>query len=162
MRRTTTLFCLGLALAFALTGCNGDKMPDVTPTPAGGATPTPGVQEDGSFGSDDLFPGETGTPGGFETGVPDNTMTPGIDGPTDTPDPNGTMNPAGSSVGSAGTAIHPNAGTGSNGTTRSAGSSAGGAVRDAARGVGNAARDVANGVGNAARDIGAGINRAVH
>ena len=37
MKRTLTLFCLGLALTFALAGCTRDKMPNVTPTPAGGS-----------------------------------------------------------------------------------------------------------------------------
>ena len=154
MKRTLTLFCLGLALTFALAGCTRDKMPNVPPTPAGGSpVSTPS--------------GEPMRPDG--TVRPDETYR-----PSPTPIPEGTLNPTGTpgvagSAGAAGSAVRPGASGSTRGTRgiteNSAGTTAdtraGEAARDVARGVGDAARDVVDGVGDAARDIGNGVRNAV-
>ena len=91
MKRTLTLFCLGLALTFALAGCTRDKTPNVTPTPAGGSpVSTPS--------------GEPMRPDG--TVRPDETYR-----PSPTPIPEGTLNPTGTRGGLCRTArsqrLHP-------------------------------------------------------
>jgi len=52
MKRTLTLFCLGLALSLTMVGCAQGSTPNVTPTP-GAAVTTPGARSGMNSGSGD-------------------------------------------------------------------------------------------------------------